>query len=134
MWSDTPRHPRAVTAETCTDVQRELDRPGPPDPGGGGPPDRPDRPGDDPDPEDPLGGDRCVDFPNTPGCPGFCENNPGFPGCGTVTTQGVVCIPLYGLWFCIPLAPPPGGGDGRDGNGWELTTSATASPGAIYVE
>ena len=64
--------------------------------------------------------------------PWLLHQQPGRSGCGTVTTHGVVCIPLYGLWVCIPLAPPPGGGDGRDGNGWELTTSASASPGAIY--
>ena len=105
--------------------------------GGGGGGDSDDGGGSNPgggaDPGNPLGEDRCVNNPNTPGCPGYCDNNPDARGCGTVTTQGVVCIPIPGFgWVCLPLAPPPGGNDGRDGNGWELTVSATGSPGATY--
>ena len=102
--------------------------------GGGDPPGGGTNPGDGGDGGNPVGGgDRCTDHPNTPGCPGYCDNNPDARGCGTVTTQGVVCIPIPGFgWLCLPLAPPPGGNDGRDGNGWELTVSATGSPGATY--
>ena len=128
---------RAMSDQTCEDAREELDRttkPDPPPGGGGGDPG--DGGGSNPGGGSDPGGDgtdRCTDHPNTPGCPGYCANNPEARGCGTVTTQGVVCIPIPGFgWVCLPLAPPPGGNDGRDGNGWELTVSATGSPGATY--
>ena len=125
---DSTTDKKSPHADDCRALKRETDRGrrggggdgGGTNPGGG---------------SNPGGGgtDRCTDHPNTPGCPGYCASNPDAPGCGTVTTSGFVCVPVPGIGLiCLPLAPVPGG-DGRDGRGWTVSATASASPGATPV-
>ena len=130
MWVGTPRHPRGVTAETCQDVQRELDRPGPPDPGGDGG-DRPGggNPGDGGD--DPI--DDCGVNPNDPTCPVDCEYNPMHPDCGGEITVCEGTDPNNLECTTYAFSTVPGGGSltrttsGRQSYSFSLSAEASVS-------
>ncbi len=130
LKTDALRAIRQAAASDCEALDREeLRRDCAENPNGEGCSDGgPDDGGTNPGPGDdggPLGGPNCDLNPNDSRCPANCAVNPNHPDCDScilnpnqprcedVTTSGCVWWPVPGLgWFCIPMAPPPGGAPG----------------------
>lgn len=129
MYSAGDSASRLVTAETCRDVQREIDRPDPPGPGGGENPDGPGNPGD--GPGNPI--DDCGVNPNDPTCPVDCSYNPMHPDCGGTITVCEGVDPNNLVCTTYSFSTVPGGGSitrtntGRQSYSFSLSAEASVN-------